>query len=337
MELFKYIRDCVKDADGLYLSSMYYGPLVKYNYNDRKIGLVCTFPWIKWKGDTYTYLYKKYVVICALHAYQIGIYDKEKHKAYAYVWKDEDETDSCYACIYGEWIYFFPACNEKIIKFNLAEKKYQVVLDLSSRSYLKEKQFVYADRYGDNVYLTEKCSNEIYIYNLAQNTFEESNIKFDENIFAMSIVNNILYATSSQYPILYTYDLDIDKCQKHIYKGEGRFAKPTSCQGGVLLFSEKKLVYWKDGVFVDIDFPNEIIGENTWSFCSFDINNEVSVLFPWTSDYIYEIDFSGYRVVRVKKSLCPECMLIMHTRHIKESAESYTLENYIEAIKSWNY
>lgn len=335
MKPFKFVRNYIKYDEHLFFMTMQYNDIFGYNTANNELECLAYLPWRKWKADADIYYYGGQFIIAAMSSYQVALYNPKEKTAKTYIYDEQNQAYCRYSCLWRDSIWFFPKYfSEQIVRFNLNTKKYIDIVPQGPPFIFENisDHYVYGNIYNDKIFFHDMNAETLFQYDLSNNCYSTFDLPFVDSISASSIVGNKLYCSSAKSPTLYALDIDNGSYEEYSYKGDGHFAKPIECQNGLLLFCEKKLVFFKDENYAEIECPDCIIGENSWFFSAYDYGKH-SILFPWTSEYIIDIDFEKMKIDRYLES---NSLLQMHCKSgnvVYEKKDYFELNDFLSLIQ----
>ena len=339
MKPLAYIHSYTKHNDELLFVSSRYSELMSYNLVNKQTKIVADFKWIKEKKDGDVYVVDDLVIIAALNATQIGIYNLDTKENNVYIWNCNSEQYSRYTCLRDGKIWFFPYKPDgSIVVFDIKQREFCVVLDLSSCGFLSEKDddFVYGNPIGESdiIFNGMGCSS-VYKYSFAENEMIRIDINTDETIFGITSVGNDIYMTSDESSKIYVTDVSFADYKEYEFdRNVGRFGKPIYCHGGLILFGKDAILHFRNDEFTEVNANPKVYAKNTWFFSAYDYGNNTT-LFPWTSEYLLTIDWKNNTTLAVY-ARCPDGLYVKNNRFLKERADEVTMKYdfFINEIRS---
>ncbi len=333
MERIDYIRNYVELYGKIYFMSCQRQELFSIDIEKKRINCECIFDWERDKGHADIFLYENKIVVIGMNTFQICIFDPEDHSFNMYSINFEHISTCVFAYLFNEKLWMFPEDSvDDIVIFDIHEGTFEVVRELF-KSLNKQIKFKYGNICDNKVYLNDITGKNTVVVDIDSKKAWNYKFPFEDEIFAMTIIDNIMYITSASDSYLYVLDMQSRVYNRFYLSNNTVIAKPLKCRDGVILFTENEMFFFNKSGIKKIQIPDAIKGHKAWFFCSKDYD-EYSLLFPFTSKYFVTIDFIKHEVKDYFENVCPYECLFNYEKIFIEKNDGLVLNDFLKGIKS---
>lgn len=328
----KAIRNCVVYERKVYFIAGNYDELFAINMDDGyRMEIVCRIPWIQNHGSAQVFRYKNFLVVAASYN-QVAVYDFDERELSFYVWKESEQQEMLVASMVKEQLLVFPRNSlGKLISFSLVDRIFEVKEEWNF-FFDKRKEahrFTYNVQAMNNILFCCQGSRMLYAYDLNTNMLSCLEVPVEGGIFAINLLKGKLHITSADRKSLYITDAQFEDWERYDLEGAGHFAKPQLLGDQILLFDEKGLLVFENGLFSRCEIPELLSGVNTWFFTSF-TDGDKQIFLPWTANRAVIYDMKKEKFVDCFSIRYPRKAFLEQNPVIREG--KMELVDFLEAI-----
>lgn len=328
----KAIRNCVVYKRKVYFIAGNYSELFAINMDDRyRTEIVCRIPWIQNHGSALVFRYQDFLVIAA-SCNQVAIYDLITQELNLYIWNESEQQEMLVAAIVDDQLFVYPRDYPgKLLRFSLTDRTFLVEesWNIFFDARKEVQRFMYGIQAMNNVLFCCQGSRMLYVYDLNTNMLSCLEVPVEGGIFAINLLKGKLYITSADRKSLYITDAQFEDWERYDLEGAGHFAKPQLLGDRILLFDEKGLLVFDNGLFSRCEISDLLSGVNTWFFTSFTDGGK-QIFLPWTANRAAIYDMKKEKFVDCFSMRYPRKAFLEQNPVIREG--KMELADFLEAI-----